>query len=213
MRSILTAILLSSAAIALPTAALAADAEKNGWYAGIVTGYSYTDLDIEAGPVGGAPNQYDQSNLSSGEFGFVGGYEHDFANNFFLGGEVEGLVGFGEKRDLLPAAVDISKTTSFGLYVKPGYRIDERWSGFLTLGFQWVGYELRNPGVYEKNDTEVGYLYGFGVDYKLDQDVSLALEYNRVQPKDVKYEYVPGAVDSRFDPELDIVKLALKYHF
>lgn len=211
MKRILNIILLSSA-IALPATAQAA--AKNGWYAGIVTGYSHTDMDIEAGPVGAGPTQFEQANIHAGEFGFVGGYEHDLPNNFFVGGEVEGLVAFGDKNGLLAENVDIEKTTSFGLYVKPGYRIDARWSGFATLGMQWVGYELRNPAAgYKEDDTEIGFLIGAGVDYKLDEDVSLALEYNRVQPLDVKYQYVPGAVDSRFDPELDIVKMALKYHF
>lgn len=203
------------AALISTSAAHAQDAQgKNGFYAGIVAGYSYTDFDLEAGPVAAGANQFDQAYLHAGEFGLVGGYHHDLPHNFFIEAEAEALVSYGDEDGLLAENVQVEKNGALGLYIKPGYHINDRWGAFLTLGAQWIEYTVENPAAnYEKSDSSTGFLMGIGANYRLDEDVSITAEYNRVQPLDVKYEYVPGVTASRFDPELDIVKVALKYHF
>jgi opacity protein-like surface antigen len=203
------------AALSFNSAAMAQDSkDKNGFYAGIVAGYSYTDLDLEAGPIGGSPNQFDQAYMHAGEFGLVGGYHYVLPRNFFVEAEAEALVSFGDEQNLFNSGIEVEKDGAVGIYVKPGYQIDERWGTFLTLGAQWVEYSVKNPANgYDESDSAGGFLMGIGANYRLDKDVSITAEYNRVQPLDVKYEYVPGVTGSRFDPELDIVKVALKYHF
>lgn len=207
--------LLTCTALALVIASpAAAETGKNGFYAGIVAGYSHTDFDIEAGPVGAGPNQFAQEYMHAGDFGIVGGYHFDLPRNFFLEAEADAVVSSGEVDTILGSQLKIEKEGAYGLYLKPGYHLNDKWSTFLTLGAQWIEYTATNaPAGYEETDSSGGFLYGIGVDYKLDADVSVSAEYNRVQPLDVKYEYVPGVTGSRFDPELDILKVALKYHF
>lgn len=193
----------------------AANKDKNGFYAGLVGGYSHTDLDLEAGPVGApAATLHDQKYLHAGEFGVVGGYHLNLPRNFFLEAEAEVLVSFGRETGLFNSDVKVEKDGAVGVYLKPGYQINEKWGTFLTLGAQWIEYTVTNaPADFKDSDSSAGFLHGFGFNYALDKDVTLTAEYNRVQPLDVKYEYVPGGTWSRFDPELDIVKVALKYNF
>lgn len=200
--------------LALISAPAVADTDKNGFYAGIVAGYSYTDLDLEAAPIGGTTNQFDQKYLHAGEFGLVGGYHHKLPRSFFVEAEVEALVSMGRETGLFNSDLKVEKDNAFGIYLKPGYQINDKWGAFVTLGAQWIEYTAINDSInYEESDRSAGFLHGIGVNYALDKDVTLTAEYNRVQPLDVTYEIVPGATTSRFDPELDIVKLALKYNF
>lgn len=209
MRAIIIAMLIS----ALAQSAYA-QTTKSGFYAGIVGGYSHTDLDLEGGPVGGTPTQFGQSYLHAGEIGLVAGYQHSLPRDFFIGVEMEAMLSMGEESGLFNSALEVEKDGTFTLALKPGYEFNDRWSAFLTLGMQRLEYTARYaPAGYEESDSSAGFLHGAGVNYQLDEDVSLTMEYNRVQPLDLEYEYIPGVTGARFDPEIDMVKLALKYHF
>lgn len=195
--------------------ALAADYGKTGFYAGLVGGYSHSDFDISAGPVGAAPNQFASESMHAGEFGLVGGYRFDLPNNtFFIEAEVEALVSMGRETQLLGSQLKIEKDGSLGVYIKPGYHINDKWGAFLTLGAHWVEYTATNaPAGFERTDRAAGFLYGIGTNYRLDKDVSLTAEYNRVHLNDLRYEHDPGVTYSRFETDIDMVKVALKYHF
>lgn len=191
----------------LAATAFAEDTDKNGFYAGVVLGYSHNDLDLNTGAT------TDNTSLHAGEFGVVGGYQLELPSNFFVAAEAEALVSFGKENGLLGSSVDVDKQNTFGLYAKPGYHLNDQWSAFVTLGVQWANYQLRNVASgYETDNDSAGFLYGVGADYQLDRDVSLTLEYNRVEQSDIDYSLSAGTTTT-VDPTSDIVKLALKYHF
>lgn len=211
MKHIALAALISTALI---STAHARSDDRNGFYAGLVTGYTLSDFDAEAGPAGGTATQSEQFTMHGGDFGFVGGYQHEFSNRFFLAGEIDLLGSFGEEENKFAEEVDIRGYSALGIYVKPGMHLNDRWSSFLTLGARWSSYELtNNTAGYQETDTAAGFVAGAGVDYMLGDGVSLSAEYNHVESGKLEYQYVPATTDSRFEPTLDILKLGLKYHF
>lgn len=166
---------------------------REGFYAGIVAGYSHTDFDLEAGPVGSGPNQYGQSNLHSGDSGIMGGYRHHLPCNFFVAAEADIVASTGSESGLFGANVEVEKDSAFGVYVKSGYQINEKWDGFLTLGAQWIEYTVSNSSAgFQESDSSGGFLYGLGATYRLDEEVSLTAEYNRVQPLDGNMNSCPA---------------------
>lgn len=211
LTSKIMAALLASTAILTATPALA---HKNGAYAGIVLGGSYTDFDLEAHLLGGGQLD-DQQYLAAFEYGANIGYHYNLPRDFFLEVEGEILFATGSEGGFFGVDLEASKEYSYAFYVKPGYQIDEKWGAFLVAGAQWISYEAKfAPGGFKESDKSGGFIWGLGVNYSFNESVSLSAEYNRVQPLDVTYVYDPATVsDSRFDPELDIVKVALKYHF
>lgn len=211
MKHIALAALISAA---LVSTAHARSDDRNGFYAGLVTGYTLSDFDAKAGPVGGAATQSEQVTMHGGDFGFVGGYQHEFADRFFLAGEIDLLGSIGEEENIFAQDVDLRAYSAWGVYLKPGMHLNDRWSTFLTLGARWSTYEVTNNAAsYQETDTGAGFVAGVGVDYLLGDDVTLSAEYNHIESEELKFQYAPGATDSRFDPTLDVLKLALKYHF
>ncbi len=211
MKSKILAALLATTAVF--TASPAA-AQKDGVYAGIVLGASYTDFDLEAHLVGGGQLD-DQQYLAAFEYGANVGYHYNLPRNFFVDVEAEFLLASGSEGGFFGVDLEASKEYSYAFIVKPGYQINDKWGAFLVAGAQWISYEAEfAPGGFKESDSSGGFLFGLGANYALNERISLTAEYNRVQPLDVTYVYDPATVtDSRFDPELDIVKLAVKYHF
>lgn len=207
------ALLLTLLAVLLLTST-PAHAIDNGFYGGATVGVSRTDLDLEAAPPGSTAAIFDQAEFDTLEYGALAGYHQNFARNFFLETELDFVFAEGDEDNLFGTPLATEKNHSYAINFKPGYQWNNDWGAFLVLGWQWVEYESSfAPSGFSGKDTGHGLNHGLGVNYTISDRVSLTGEYVRVQTTDVAFEHNPGALASRFDPELDTVKVALRYHF
>lgn len=191
-----------------------ANAAENGFYGGVTAGYGYNDFDLEAAPPGSPAAIYDQSEFNSFEYGLLAGYHYNFSEKFFLETELDFALSNGDTANLFGSALQAEKKHTYGINFKPGYQFNDLWGGFVVLGWSWAEYEAEYaPSGFSEAETGHGVNYGFGVNYALNERVTLTGEYTRVQITDIEFNHDPGILTSRFDPELDTLRLALKYHF
>ncbi len=114
-----------------------------------------------AGLVGGQAKSSDCEDIT---YGFMVKVGYDFSE--YLGAEVRGLRTNWEYEG--------GKLKHLGAFVKPMYGVNEE----ITL-YGLAGYAKTVMGT-KRNFSDTGFAYGFGVDYALDEDFALFVDYERL---------------------------------
>lgn len=132
----------------------------------------------------------------------------DFSENF--GGEIRiGKTGkTGEELTLQPRmGIDYY----LAAYLKPKYEIDDNWMAYALLGVATMRSSYSEPGLVRQNKTRTGYSYGLGMQYRVMDDYSVALEYSHMLRKPKNNI---ATIKNNFQGlEASSIALNVQYHF
>lgn len=218
----LAAIAVLSGAAFLPTLAYADGFYISGKIGASSLGHTIERAESTAGlPVADSNGvtSVEETALSAG----VGlGYIHDLNDQFFIGAE-----GFYNREDastkningVLVTEIDLDAT--YGGRFIAGVRPTDRLSLYAHAGATVLDYDVNNsytfaPPKASRSDTEVGFSYGAGADYKITDKISTFIEYTQIA--DVDFDGIPevaGGTGRVNGNELDLssVSMGLKYAF
>ena len=247
--------LLALLATVASTTAAGATEDWSGGYVGVDAGYAKGDSSANVAlsdrwTVESAGLRSDVTRLWStdlepdgGSFGVHGGYNHQFANRFVLGGELSyDFMSLSASR-ALPQTV---ATSTPSITYAPSNSVDvngavtararlgyafEKFLGYVSIGYTSadveVGAAILSNGGYSKagskSEQVSGVSYGLGAEYRLSGPWSVRGEYQRVDLDDVTFAtaYRPGstfvtpAYTETFtqDLSLDSFKIGVSYNF
>jgi len=199
-----------------------------GFYVSGSIGSSTLDHTIErnigAGVVLPAPDSSGVSSVEETDFsgGLAIGYQRHFYNNFYIG--IEGFYNFENtsSRNINGVLVtDIDLEASYGGRLILGADITDRFSIYVHGGATVLDFDINNsytfaPPRRSRGETEVGFSYGVGVNYKIADQWSVFADYTRIE--DVDFNGIPEVAGGtgRVNPnelDLDKISLGIKYSF
>lgn len=196
-------LLLAAAASAFAAPAFAAPTTtaQTGLYVGAYGGYDWTDLDDETGI---PPNL--SSELRGWDWGGFVGYKLDALMERYKGfgigmtGAIEVSGGWSNSDDQV-LGIDVEKNWDWGVSFRPGFsflRFSDAINPYVILGYRQM--ELEAGGFEEKYD---GFELGFGTQLVAMGDFGIRADYS----------HVFYGEDNGFDPDSDMVRLGVSYHF
>ena len=153
--------------------------------------------------------------------GLALGYKTHIDDTLFVGIEAfynEEDVQTRNLNNLLITEVDLNST--YGINLKGGFDITEKFSLYGKIGATWVDFDLNNsypfaPPMTSASETENEISYGFGVEYALSDKLSVVGEYTQIT--DLDFSPIPEvAVPGKINPnELDLSswQIGVSYSF
>ena len=215
-------ILLSGvAAISLlASPAMAEDKPFSGAYLGVSAGYTAGDVESEFDftPLGRGTFSGDED-ASGFNFGGFAGYRHQFISDFVLGAEIGGSFSNadGERSNVFIASDTLTLEKKNEIYVslKPGYAFNDKLLGYLIGGYQRANFELSytdGTNTTSADDDFGGFHFGVGAEYKIEESVSLRLEYINQQFEDQSYT-TAGIGTETYEGDANVFKVGLAYNF
>lgn len=155
-----------------------------GFYAGAELGYDSYNINQSI-------NEFFTSNLNSYSRGAMGnvlaGYGRDFQRNLYLGGEV--FAGESDASNRLwvnstgTYSSIFSARTSYGLSVKPGYKLQNGPTLYVDVGYmqtQFKHNEMVSGAMYSTSKWVSGVSYGLGAEARVNKNFRLRFEYDRI---------------------------------
>jgi outer membrane immunogenic protein len=223
IRTALAALALSSTLILSSSAAQAADPidpyyDWNGGYLGVTLGYGFGDYRLQS-PSGIGPN-VDVDNVV---FGATAGYNWQPSSSWLLGLEADINSGVDGKRrqgtqgpfwscNTGDCNVDIDY---FGtLRTRVGFTSD----AFLlygTGGLAFGGYDggIKNSAQQGNHETNFGWTAGAGIEYGINPNLSVKLEYLHVDLGKLKFGTGIGTEPFQGKGDFNVVRMGLNWHF
>ena len=196
---------------------------KDGLYLGADLLFANSNHHYQDRSSTGGSNNYNGTRTHDNSVGFAldAGYKVGF-NQFFVAPEIffdqlnNSSSGFrykqvpGNKQD----TVDLNYR--YGAKLNLGYDITPKFNLFVNYGLANVDYDTRGwyAGGRKSAATELAQIYGFGLGYKITENVSARLSYDR-QSMHLRNTSVavPGGDSARYKSTLDVVKLGAVYSF
>jgi len=96
-------------------------------------------------------------------------------------------------------------------YLKPQYPFTEALTGYALIGFAVVHSTYQAPGQAKQSKNRIGYAYGLGLDYQLNDDYSAGIEWSHMLGKP-KNTSATIATDFK-GLEASAFTAAVRYHF
>ena len=96
-------------------------------------------------------------------------------------------------------------------YLRPQYPFTDALTGYALIGFAVVHSTYRAPGQTRQSRNRIGYAYGLGLDYRLNDDYSAGIEWSHMlgKPKNTA-----ATITSDFKGlEASAFTAAVRYHF
>lgn len=217
-----TSLFVISSMALLPSLALA-----NGFYFTGKLGASSLDHTIERRASTPGLPVADSSGVTSSEetdaaFGLGVGYTFDISEQFYA--SIEGFYNAetAETTNINGVLVtDIDLDATYGARLIGGVNATDKLSVYAHAGATVLDYDINNsytfaPPRKSRSETDVGFSYGVGADYKLTDKISTFVEYTQIT--DVDFNGIPevaGGTGRINDNELDLssISLGLKYYF
>lgn len=206
MNFLKTSLVLGSALAAL--IASPGFAASDDYYVGASIGYSNSNIDTNLAASG--LNFSDSFDVKGADFGILTGARHTFDNRFFVGAETELSLSTASEDNMFGENISTDREYAVGIYFKPGYQFNDKFAAFATIGWQMASYEVEADGE-SGDDLYHGVAFGGGVEYSINERISIVGEYNRVALDSKTYS--DSGISLRFDGDVDILKAAVKYHF
>lgn len=144
---------------AMPTAIPAYVFSWTGPYAGLTTGYRWSDV-----KPGGDANSF--------VGGVYGGYNYQFGNGVVAGIEADVLYGNGRDRDL---GFTLRQDWEGSARARVGYAMD-RFLPFITGGIAFTGVDA-SAAAGKSSKTLTGWTAGAGLEYALTDNIAMRTEY------------------------------------
>ncbi len=98
-----------------------------------------------------------------------------------------------------------------GAKVDLGYDISDKFSAYVTAGLAAVSYEVNWLGGYV-DGNEVGAIYGAGLNYRVQENIGLSIEYN-MQNLELETPDSAFGGDSFADTDISTIKVGVSYLF
>lgn len=184
----------------------------SGLYGGISGGYAWGENKISDNGIAVPSTTY----KPAGGFGGVQiGYNSQFAPHWMIGGEVDISGGkIDDNTQPVPGVNGKNEFNAFGTArTRFGY-VQDNWLVYGTFGAIWLRDEYKARGgipVTDATQYHVGWVFGGGLEYAVDQRWSWKLEY-LYAPLDRSHNSIAGTTIS-WDPNFSIVRLGLNYRF
>ena len=186
----------------------------SGVYGGISGGYTWGESKIVEPNLAGVPPT--MNTKPSGGFGGLQlGYNNHFAPHWLIGTEVDLSAGDIQDETSVAGITMENKFNFFGTArTRFGY-VQDRWLVYGTVGAIWLQdkYTATFPGLGVLTDSKqyhVGWVFGGGVEYAVDDRWSWKLEY-LYAPLDRSHD---NAVLTRsWDANFSLVRVGLNYRF
>jgi outer membrane immunogenic protein len=181
----------------------------SGVYGGISGGYGWGQnkiLDTTFNP--------SQSPKPSGGFGGVQiGYNSQFAPHWLVGGEID--LSFGDMQDDINVGGQPMHNSfnSFGTArTRFGY-VQDRWLAYGTLGAIWLYDKYLAPGMTDTAQYHVGWVFGGGLEYAVDDRWSWKLEYLYAPFDRSRDSIINSNTFKSWDASFNVVRAGLNYRF
>lgn len=184
----------------------------SGLYGGIHAGYGWGENTIADGGIAVPNTKYEPA----GGFGGVQlGYNSQFSQHWMIGAEVD--ISGGKIDDnvaAVPGVIGKNEFNAFGTArTRFGY-VQDRWLVYGTFGAIWLRDKYSAAGgipVTDASQYHVGWVFGGGLEYAVDQRWSWKLEY-LYAPFDRSHNTIAGTTVS-WDPTFSLVRVGLNYKF
>ncbi|MEI2635445.1 MAG: outer membrane beta-barrel protein [Methylotenera sp.] len=248
MKSLFLSLLLVAGLFS--SSVLAAENSWTGFYVGANLGYADGDADAVASLGGLWSTQpqtlrdFIVSNSSKNQspsgvgFGVQLGYDYQLANKFVLGLEADYTkLNMDESRQTAPITyafgldysfsnkVDVDHV--FSLRPKLGYAFDNTMI-YATVGYAWTSADFSSDLLSNVNYSKVGKksktlgsaIFGIGAEHKFFDNISMKLEYLKINGDDTSYTTVyrtsafPGYIETfNVDLDYDVIRAGINYRF
>lgn len=184
----------------------------SGLYGGISGGYAWGENKIDDDGIAGGSNKY----KPAGGFGGVQiGYNNQFSPHWLIGAEID--ISGGKIDDDLNPAPGVRGKNEFNAFgtarTRFGY-VQDRWLVYLTGGAIWLRDKYKAASgipITDATQYRVGWVFGGGLEYAVDQRWSWKLEY-LYAPLDRSHNAIAGTNIS-WDPSFSLVRVGLNYKF
>lgn len=152
--------------------------------------------------------------------GFVGGLflgYGQYFDNFYLAGEAlvdydGSSTSFSITDALGTYNSKIQATTTYGLSLLPGVKLNDTTLGYIRLGYNWTVLKSTESSTglanASKSNTSGGFNYGLGVETLLTGNWSLRTEYTHTN-----YNSFSSSMGTSFNPANNQYMLGIVYHF
>ena len=206
---------------------IAADqAQAEGWFGGIETGYiEHKFSPLYSFPSGGADSSF-TNNADGFELGLVGGYTFDISERFTIPVQARGTWNDSKWTlylDNEPAWFSYEIPFTLGLNTQPTFMITDRLGVFVELGVLTgqINEEKNSPSSdrssYDYSEWTLGYDLGGGVSYRFSESLEARLSYRKTWFENFSYEgrLPSGQVRERIsdEPESQSLTLSLLFRF
>jgi outer membrane immunogenic protein len=190
----------------------------SGLYGGISGGYAWGENKIVEPNLAGLPPTI-KTKPNGGFGGLQLGYNNHFAPHWLIGGEIDISAGDIQGDAAFNAPPVLTMQDKFNFFgtarTRFGY-VQDRWLVYGTAGAIWLQdkYKLLAPGSVLQVDAQqyhVGWVFGGGVEYAVDNRWSWKLEY-LYAPFSRSHDTGQGITRS-WDPSFSFVRAGLNYRF
>lgn len=167
---------------------------------------------------------YDGAKTHDNSFGFAfdAGYKFGF-DKFFVAPELffdqlgNSSPGFNYKQRPVNKQNTIDLNYRYGAKLNLGYNIAPKFDLFVNYGLANVDYDTRTSyaGGRKAAATELAQIYGFGFGYKITDNVSARISYDRqsMNLRNIAVSVSGGGDAAKYKTTLDVVKIGAIYNF